>query len=427
MEKGGRRACVVWPRRHGKDLTAINWTAWASQQRVGLYWLVYPFLNMGRRIAWQGMDKKGNKFIDAFPEELIKNRSNAEMRLDLKNGSVIQIMGADQPDRFVGANPIGIVFSEWSLMDPMVWKLTAPILAENEGWALWIYTPRGSNHGQSLLTTSKERGSLKNNDPQCPKDKWFWSHLNAANCRVLTKDNLYEARAELKDEALFQQEFFTSFEAPMQGAYYDTQMNLLMKKKLIRDFPVDPKLQVHTAWDIGFSDHTSVWFWQRFGPEIRLIDYYTNSGEGLAHYVQMLQEKQKEHSYLYGEHLFPWDVAKHDFNTGKTTTQVAREMGLKITAIQRIAVDQGIEATRNLLPRCLIHKTNCMSGVDALKSYRKDWDEKNMTFKKTPLHDWSSHGADALRTLAVGLRDRKYGDGKKPPQTELDDYNPFSF
>ena len=121
MAAGGKRAVVVWPRRHGKDYTAINWAAVASQMRVGTYWIVYPYLNQGRRIAWTGMSKDGNKFLDSFPKELIARRQNAEMRLELKNGSVIQIMGADEPDRFVGSNPVGIVFSEWPLMNPLVW------------------------------------------------------------------------------------------------------------------------------------------------------------------------------------------------------------------------------------------------------------------------------------------------------------------
>lgn len=125
MAAGGKRAVVVWPRRHGKDYTAINWAAVASQMRVGTYWIVYPYLNQGRRIAWTGMSKDGNKFLDSFPHELVARRQNAEMRLELKNGSVIQIMGADEPDRFVGSNPVGIVFSEWPLMNPLVWKLTS--------------------------------------------------------------------------------------------------------------------------------------------------------------------------------------------------------------------------------------------------------------------------------------------------------------
>ena len=427
FERGGRKAVVVWPRRHGKDLTGINWCAWASQQRVGLYWIVYPYLNQGRRIAWQGMTKEGVKFLSSFPEELIKSRSNAEMRLELKNGSIIQIMGADEPDRFVGANPVGVVFSEWSLMNPMVWKLTSPILTENDGWALWIYTPRGSNHGLSHLNIAKANGPLKNNDPECPKGKWFWSHLTARTCRNLTKAQLMEARSELQDEALFQQEFFTSFEAPMQGAYYDTQMSRVMKEKRIKDWAVDTGQMVNTAWDIGFNDQTSIWFWQRFGREIHLVDFYTNSGEGLQHYAKLLQQWQHEKDYVYGEHLAPWDIGKGDFQTGKTSLQAAKEIGLNFRVVPKLGIEDGREAVRSLIPRCIFHKTNCQHGIDALKSYRKEWDDKNQTFKKTHLHDWSSHPADAFRYLAVGMKEQKYNSSKELPQTSYDGYSPYDF
>lgn len=408
LERGGKRAAVIWPRRHGKDLTAINWTAVSSQMRIGTYWLVYPLLNQGRRIAWNGITKEGVRFIDAFPRELIQSSHNDEMRLNLKNGSVFQIMGADQPDKFVGANPVGIVFSEWPLMNPQVWKLTAPILAENDGWALFIYTPRGANHGLTLLTEARL-------DP-----KWFTSKLTVKDTKILTKEALQNLRKELKDEALFQQEMFTSFTAPMQGAYYDNQMKFLMKNKRIGNVPMEPKLPVNTAWDLGYDDATSIWFFQQHHSEVRIIDYYENSGEGLLHYIKVLQSK----GYLYGKHYGPWDLTIHDLGTGKTRIETARDMGLKFTPVKKIGVAEGIEACRNLLPRCWFNKETTESGVNCLKSYRKEWDEARQVFKSTPLHDWSSHAADSFRTLAVGIKDLTKKN--KPQQYTFTEYDPFN-
>ena len=398
LERGGRRAVCVWPRRHGKDYASINWCAFASQVRVGTYWMVYPFLNQGRRIAWNGMDAEGNRFIHAFPPELIESQSNAEMRLHLKNGSVFQIMGADKPDSLVGSNPIGIVFSEWSLMDPHCWKLIAPILAQNDGWAVWIYTPRGPNHGLSLLNRAKANG-----------DSWYWSHETAKTLKFVSPAALRELRDELADEALFQQEAFCSFETPMQGAYYSTQIKYLRKNNRITNVPWESKLGVVTSWDLGMDDATTIWFFQIHQNEIRVIDYYENSGEGLAHYVKMLKDKP----YHYDKHYFPWDVSVRDLSTGKTRIQTLREMGLShITPVQKLGVMEGIEATRNILPRMWFDETACERGMSALASYQKEWDEERKVFKTSPLHNWASHGADAMRTFGVGHR-KSFGTHKQ--------------
>jgi len=360
--------------------------------------MVYPFLNQGRRIAWNGMDAEGNRFIHAFPPELIESQSNAEMRLHLKNGSVFQIMGADKPDSLVGSNPIGIVFSEWSLMDPHCWKLIAPILAQNDGWAVWIYTPRGPNHGLSLLNRAKANG-----------DSWYWSHETAKTLKFVNPAALRELRDELQDEALFQQEAFCSFETPMQGAYYSTQIKYLRKNNRITNVPWESKLGVVTSWDLGMDDATTIWFFQIHQNEIRVIDYYENSGEGLAHYVKMLKDKP----YHYDKHYFPWDVSVRDLSTGKTRIQTLREMGLShITPVQKLGVMEGIEATRNILPRMWFDETACERGMSALASYQKEWDEERKVFKTSPLHNWASHGADAMRTFGVGHR-KSFGTHKQ--------------
>jgi len=405
LERGGRRAVCVWPRRHGKDYASINWCAFASQVRVGTYWMVYPFLNQGRRIAWNGMDAEGNRFIHAFPPELIESQSNAEMRLHLKNGSVFQIMGADKPDSLVGSNPIGIVFSEWSLMDPHCWKLIAPILAQNDGWAVWIYTPRGPNHGLSLLNRAKANG-----------DSWYWSHETAKTLKFVSPAALRELRDELADEALFQQEAFCSFETPMQGAYYSTQIKYLRKNNRITNVPWESKLGVVTSWDLGMDDATTIWFFQIHQNEIRVIDYYENSGEGLAHYVKMLKDKP----YHYDKHYFPWDVSVRDLSTGKTRIQTLREMGLShITPVQKLGVMEGIEATRNILPRMWFDETACERGMSALASYQKEWDEERKVFKTSPLHNWASHGADAMRTFGVGHR-KSFGTHKQHKTRQME-------
>ena len=411
LENGGKRAAVVWPRRHGKDYVMINWVAFASQRRVGTYWIVYPYLNQGRRIAWTGMAKDGSKFLDAFPEELIKSRQNAEMRLELKNGSVIQIMGADEPDRFVGSNPVGIVFSEWALMNPLVWKLTSPILTENGGWAVFIYTPRGTNHG---LDTLNEARTTKG---------WYHSKLTAADCGVLTAEELRKAKAELRDEALFLQEFFTSFTVPLQGAYYFSQMKHLAKEKRLIPLTIEPALPVTTSWDLGVDDQMAIWFSQETrGGEIRLVHYYENTNEGLGHYVRYLKEWATLRGVVYHEHLAPHDIAVRELTTGRSRLETARSMGIKFRPVGRHGIEDGIEAVRNMLPQCWMDPAECKLGMNAIKSYTKRFDEEKGTFMARPEHNWASHAADALRTLAWGRRKpmSKKKKGEAFAQTDYD-------
>ena len=392
----GARAVIAWHRRAGKDLTCINFTAWASMQRIGLYWLVFPLLNQGRRIAWTGMDGGGIPFINAWPKELIASKQGGEMRLTLKNGSILQVMGADKPDRAVGANPIGMVFSEYSLCDPSIWKLTAPILAENGGWAVFNGTPRGENHFYDILQEAKMN------------EKWFASHLTSKDTKAVTPAALREAKKELNDEALFQQEFMTSFSSPLQGSYYDTAMkNLAKKKRMLEEITPDPKLEVHTAWDLGVSDSTSIWFYQQYDAEIRILDYYESSGEGLPYYIRMLKEWAVDNNIVYGKHFAPHDIKVKELSSGKSRIETARKLGIKFTVVQKHDLLDGIEQVRNFLPRCWFDRNRCYDGINALKSYRKEFDALRNTFKPKPLHDWSSHAADAFRYLAWGFRDAK--------------------
>ena len=415
IQNGGRRACVVWPRRHGKDITMINLAAVMSQMRVGVYWHVFPYLNQARRAIWNGRTKEGVPFMDAFPEPLIKNKSNHEMSLYLKNDSVYQIMGADDPNRLVGSNPVGVIFSEWALMDPNAWKLISPILAENDGWAVFIFTPRGENHGLDTLNEAKRN---KN---------WFWSHETAVSLKVLSPGRLQEARDELGDEALFQQEMMTSFETPVQGAYYAKQMRRLSKDKRITEVPIDTRLPVHTAWDLGMNDETTIWFFQQYRAEVRIVDYYANSGESLAHYAQVLKRKSDEAGYTYGDTHLPHDVVVREMGTGKTRLDTLRDLGIRGRAGPKLPIEDGIEAVRNLLPRCWFDRTKTHEGLNALRSYTKEWDTEKATYKNRPLHNWASHAADSFRYLAIAIKDKMIDKSNRQADKAENDWDPFDY
>jgi phage terminase large subunit len=421
----GKRAAVVAHRRWGKDLTAINLIAPKLFQRVGTYWHLLPTYKQGRAIVWNGFTRDGRAFLDHFPKQLVENRLNNEMRLHFYHptkrgaeGSIYQVVGTDDVNSLVGTNPIGCVFSEYSLHNPAAWEYIRPILRENGGWALFIYTPRGHNHGYKLLRDAKNAG-------------WFTEVHKAGSgpegskrhdgSPVVPDEAIEQERLAGMPEEMIQQEFFCSFEASMVGAYYSKQMEAAEKEGRICQVGYEPKLPVHTAWDIGVKDSTSIVFFQTYGLEVRVIDYYETSGEGLPHYVRELKSKE----YVYGTHYMPHDAKVREWTSGKSRVEVARGLGLKVRILPQIEEKQdAIEQVRNILPRCIFNGSKCERLIDALKTYRKEWDDERRVFKDSPLHDWSSNGADAFSYMCWSIPRRSKMDKDDLPQpTAVDDYS----
>jgi phage terminase large subunit len=382
---GGKRAVVIWHRRAGKDATALNWTVLASQLRVGLYWHLLPTYNQGRKIIWDGITKEGKPFLSAWPRELIKSVNNTDMKMELANGSMWQVVGTDYVDRLVGSNPVGCVFSEYSLQDPRAWELIRPILAENGGWALFVYTPRGKNHGYERYLKAKLN------------PKWFTQLLTVADTGAIPLQAIQDERDDGMSEEMVQQEFYCSFEAGIPGAYYSQQLALARVQNRIGVIPIYSDLPVDTHWDLGMDDSTAIWFTQDVGREIHAIDYYETSGEGLPHFVKVLREKP----YVYRHHNGPHDLKVRELGTGKSRKEVARSLGINFNVAKKIAQQEdGIEMVRNIFPHVWFHEKNCERGISALENFRKEYDEKKKTFSSQPVHDWSSHGAKAFQTLA---------------------------
>lgn len=413
LDSGIKRIISIWHRRAGKDLTAINMCAKKSFERVGLYLHLLPYYKQGRKIVWNGMDKSGKPFLSAFPDEIIASKNDQEMTLKLTNGSIYQVAGTDNIDSLVGINPVGIILSEYSLQDPHAWDLLRPILAENEGWAWFIYTPRGRNHGYTLLERAKKN---KN---------WFQQVLTVNDTNAIPLSAVDEERESGMTEELVQQEFFCSFDAPLSGAYYAKLMNDVLESGRIGIFPYDPLLPVDTFWDLGVGDSTAIWFLQHVktpsGGEFRVIDYYESSGEGLLHYIKYLKDKP----YIYEEHWGPHDLKVREFGSeARTRWEIALSHGLRFNIVPRYSVEDGIEAVRNILPRCYFNydgKNEEMErGLEALRQYQKEWDDDRQCFKKKPLHDWTSHASDAFRYLAVAVREKFKPRPKRDSQAETE-------
>ena len=393
QDKRGLRALVAWHRRAGKDITSINIVNMKALQRRGLYLYIGPFNNQIRRIIWQGQDGQGQKFLDYIPKELVTRKSEQEMSLTLSNGSVIQLLGADNPEKLVGINPVGIVYSEFSLCDPEAWKLTSPILAENGGWALFNGTPKGQNHFYHMLLRG-QANSL-----------WYISHLSAIDTKAMTSEELRHARDEQNDEALFQSEFMCSFNTPVVGAYYGELMSRLYKKgQIIETLSPEPLLPLNTAWDLGMDDSMSIWFYQLHRNEVRLLKYYENTQEGFPHYARVIQNYIDLHDLTYNHSYMPHDVAVKEMGTGRSRFEQAKALGLKPKKVKKLSVQDGREAVRSILPTCWFHRPECALGIEHLKGYHKEFDEQKQVYKEQHIKDQATHGADAFRTMAVATK-----------------------
>lgn len=424
-----KRGVCVWHRRAGKDLMALNLIACKAFQRVSTIWHVFPEFKQARAAIWNGITSEGKPYMDAFPKELVKSKHENEMRVDFINGSRYYLVGSDNFDGLMGTNPAGVVMSEYSIQNPAAWQHISPILVENKGWALFIYTFRGKNHGYELAQQAKRNG-------------WFYDERKAGSgddCTkrhdgtpVMSDEAIQKERESGIPEAIIRQEYFNDCEAALEGAFYEQQMQRMRASERICNVPWESSIPVHTAWDLGISDLTVIVFYQLVRREIRIIDVFHGSGQALSYYAKAIKDKP----YTYGDHHLPWDSSLRSLQTGKTSIDVLRELGIKAKSSPQkpgnASVTDGIEQVRIMLERCWIDRSKCGLLIEALRSYRKEEDQGKAQytgedksapkiFKDKPLHDWSSHFCDAIRVMAWNLKKNEV-DWQSLPDRVVDNY-----
>lgn len=398
----------IWHRRSGKDKSDI---ADVAPRRLikdpCLVKYVYPTSVMGRDNLWDGIDGGGFKYINHIPDLLRSGVANeTRMQINVKNGtttpSVFQVTGANHPDSLRGGNPKLFIFSEWAEHDPYAWDVVEPILRENDGIAIFNTTPKGNNHARSLYEFAKNN------------KKWWTQTLTYKDTKIFSEQQYleivtdtikrFEADGRSQEEAVAycEQEYMCSFNSPVIGAYYGAAIRKAEEDKRITLVPYDQSLPVNTFWDLGVDDATTIWFHQSVGLEHRFIDYYENTGEGLPHYAQVLQDKH----YIYGRHFPPHDIAVRELGSGKSRIEIAKGLGINFEQPISLGLDEGINAGRTVFNQCYFDINKCSRGIQALKNYKKEWDEKNKVFRNNPLHNWASHGADAFRTFAVSYKNK---------------------
>lgn len=436
LVNGGLRADVAAHRRWGKDDVALNWAAAAAQQRVGAYWHLLPEAAQARKAIWDAINPHtGKRRIDeAFPRDLYpQQRRETDMFIRFENGSSWQVVGSDNYDSLVGAPPIGVVFSEWSLAKPQAWQYIRPILAENGGWAIFIWTPRGRNHATRAFE-ARERDN-----------QWFTQRSSALNTSVFSTEQLDRERQELIDEAgseeegeaQFRQEYLVDFNAAVPGAYFGRHLTRAQDEGRIGAFSHVPRLPVDTAWDIGIDDYTALWFFQDNGKRVRAIGYYETSGEGADAIVraalpelipdrderlEALADLGRDVPYTYRYHFLPHDVMVREWGAGgKTRFETLSELGVKTinVGVARKPADR-INAARRLLPVVCFDAKRCEAGLDRLRGYRKSFN-KTLGIYGGPRHDENSHGSDAFGEYAVNSRLARAPKDKVKPRDEWDE------
>jgi len=400
LEGGIKRFCLIWHRRAGKDDFALHAMARQAMLRPAVYWHMLPQAEQARKAIWEAVNPHtGMRRIDeAFPVEIREKTREDTMSIHFRNGSVWYVVGSNNFNSLVGTPPAGVVFSEWALADPQAWGYLRPILAENDGLAMFITTPRGPNH------------ALKTYQNALNSPGWFAEALTADDTGVFTKQQLELEREEMindygreQGEALFRQEYYVSFDAAVIGAIYGKEISRARDSGRITDVLHDPQLPVGTCWDLGYTDSTAIWFFQLNGDAVRFIDFYSASNESLDHYVRVLKDKSDRLGYQYDRTMmiFPHDIEVTELSSGISRKLTLQKMGVPVRVARKTGLWDGVNAVRSNFHRFFFDANACEKGIEALTLYRREWDDKNKQFSSKPRHDWTSHAADALRYGAV--------------------------
>lgn len=393
-KRAQRWAVIVAHRRAGKTVACVLDLidgALRCQKDKPRFSYIAPQYKQAKSVAWDYLRQYGLRIPGATAHE-------TELRLDLPNGGRVRLFGADNPDSLRGLYHDGVILDEAADMSPRVYtEVIRPSLSDRGGWCTWIGTPKGQNEFFDLW----ERAKLE--------PDYFALMLRASETGIIAAAELDDARRQMTLEQ-YAQEYECSFQAAILGAYYGRELEAAENEKRIASNVYDPTMQVHTAWDLGHSDQTAIWFYQSSGFEIRIIDYYSSNGWGLDHYVGVLRDRGRHPGnatgYLYGKHFLPHDVGVTELGTGRSRIETLRQLGLDgVTVVAKLPIDDGINAVRKILPRCWFDKDKTADGLKALRQYRRDYDDVRKTFLERPYHDWCSDPADAFRYLAVGLQE----------------------
>jgi len=357
---------------------------------------IAPLYRQAKAVAWD--------YVQTFTRPIPGMKYNqAELRADFPNGARLSLYGADNPDSLRGIYLDECVLDEYAQMSERLWgEVIRPALADRQGGATFIGTPQGYDAFFNLYEQYKGESD------------WYVRIHRASETGYVTDEELSAARRQMSAEQ-YEQEFECSWSAAVMGSYYGKLLDEAHSRMLPQLNP-EKGHKVETWWDLGIGDSTAIWFAQRVGPEIRVLDFYEASGEGLSHYASVLEQKARERGWLYGDHVVPHDAKQRSLDTGRTRLDTLKGLGINATVQSPQKVEDGIEAVRRLLPNCWFDEPRCRRGLDALRQYRAEYDEVRRAYRTKPVHDWASHASDAFRYGAL----HKPSSGKAWTKIEYD-------
>jgi len=421
-EQGIRRIYKVWHRRAGKDLNDTNeFLISEGIETPGTYYYIWPTLKQGRDIFWEGKDEDGHNILDYYiPKPLLAtNPDNQDMKLTLRcpgidRTSTIQVIGTDKLhyEKMRGRPCQGAVFSEFAYQDHRAYDVVRPMITKTHGWIVFNTTPNGNNHAKKLWEIAR---NLKD---------WYCDYRTIKDTYdhdgkpLITEEDIEKERQSGMSDDMIQQEYYCSWTLGVEGSYYGRLIQNARKEGRVTRLHHDNALTVFTGWDIGIGDYTAIWFAQVMGNEIRVIDYYENTGEPLSHYARIIREKD----WLFENHFMPQDIQAREWQTGIKRKLAAEEQGIKpIHVNEAIAKDFQHELVRGALPRCIFDEENCRVGLERLENYHKKYNNMLECYTDNPEHDINSHGADAFAQLIMGIKQMELNSGYTEP--DVLDYN----
>lgn len=405
---GGKRACLLAHRRFGKDELALQFACIAALTRVAGYWHMLPEAAQARKAIWNAVNPEtGRRRIDeCMPLVLRKRTLENEMLIEFKNGSTWQVIGSDRYNSLVGSSPGGVVFSEYATSHPAAWAYIEPILIQNKGYAIFITTVRGKNHAWKMYEALKDDADS------------FAQILTVDDTPVFSEDDKRKAKISLIAQygadmglAFYNQEYMCDINAAILGSYWGTEIRDAERDGRVRPLTIDPTMPVHDAWDIGMFDSTAIWFFQTDGHTIRIVDYHEDHGKYASDYARVVTGK----GYKRGITWVPHDAKVREWGGRGTRMESLLRENLNAKLVPDHKLMDGINSVRGIIPLCEFNAIpSVLQGMEALKSYQKEWNEKMSRFSDTPLHNWASHPADAFRSLAIGWREQILTPEKPP-------------
>jgi phage terminase large subunit len=383
-----RWACNICHRRSGKTYAALMDMidrALSIKLPNGRFHYIAPLRNQAKTVAWD--------YVQAFTRQVQATLPNqAELRVDLVNGSRITLFGADNPDALRGPYSDGVVLDEYADIAPSLWKqIVRPMLADRGGWATIMGTIKGRNQLWELYSASR-------NDPG-----WFTTLLKASETGVIPAEELADAQRLMTPEA-YAAEFECDPYAAILGAYYANEIREAEEQgRLYEDLPVVLHQPMHCAWDLGGGANMAIWCFQagESGPLIH--DFIQVQGFYFDDYIKELNARGYN-----GFDYLPHDAKVHSFETGRTRIETLRLAGRKGLLVPKHKPEDGINAAKMTLRIAKFNRTKCdtypRGGLESLRQYKQEWNERLGVFRDDATDDWAVHGADAFRYLAMAWK-----------------------